>query len=515
MENISESTFYYDNNVKLPKLTFGKKDQVENLVVILNEAEISTPPQFLARYFEFNKVLASEVKTSKFALVYASSDNESFARAFIYYENATESDKTFRAKFSNLGSKINSKLLEHKIKEANIYFSNGTSEDSIGFFLNGFCQTNHKFERKNDQDANKKFAPITAINISNPEKEISEYALFLYKSSFYSILARELQNERANVATTLFLLERAREIANSNKKITFESIVGEELAKKGLNLIYSVGKGSNTPPALVTLKYNGNPDQNADVIAIVGKGICFDSGGLNIKPTGSMETMYADKSGACIVLSVIKAISDLNLPINVVGTLALAENSIGPNSYRPSDIIKSYKGLTVEIGNTDAEGRLVLVDAMTWTQQNHKPKILIELSTLTGACMIALGAETGGLFSNNEKLAKNILTLGEMFSEPFWQLPITEEHREDVKSKFADLNNIGSSKYGGASRAAAFLEIFVEEGVKWAHLDIAGPTLGLGDKGVYRGGASGFGVKLVLNYLREKSLSESKILQIE
>jgi len=347
------------------------------------------------------------------------------------------------------------------------------------------------------------------------EKGFGPEHKFLLDSAYYTLWAREIGNERANVATTEFIKTRVKEIQEKHGDIlTCEVIEGQSLVDKGLNLIYNVGKGSITPPALIILKYNGNPKSSEYNLALIGKGILFDSGGLNIK-TSLMEHMYGDKGGSCVVLTTVKGAVEQKLPINFYGLLAVAENSIGPNSYRPSDIIKSLKGLTVEIGNTDAEGRLVLADAMTYAQKVLGAKQLIELSTLTGASMVALGVELGALFTNNEGVAKNILKLSDNVNEPFWRLPLNDDHRDNMKSTVADLSNMGKSGYGGASNAAAFLENFVEEGTKWAHLDIAGPSLMIGDKGIYRGGSSGFGVKIMLHYLKEKSREEGSILEAE
>ena len=187
----------------------------------------------------------------------------------------------------------------------------------------------------------------------------------------------------------------------------------------------------------------GNPNRADDVLALVGKGVCFDSGGLNLKPTGFIEEMWSDKGGACTTLAIFKAAVELNLPINLVCTMAFVENLVGSDAYHPSDIIKSYKGLTVEIGNTDAEGRLILCDAMSWVQEKHKPNTLIEFSTLTGAVRVALGLSTAGIFSNSDDLVANLMTAAGTANERLWRLPIFEEHRNNMKGVNADLNNLG------------------------------------------------------------------------
>jgi len=253
------------------------------------------------------------------------------------------------------------------------------------------------------------------------------------------------------------------------------------------------------------LKYEGNPQNKEDLIALVGKGVCFDVGGINLKPTGNIENMFYDKGGACTVLAAFKGAVEMKLPVNIVCSVVFVENSMSDRALHPKDIIKSYKGLTVEIGNTDAEGRLILADAMTYTQRFYNPKTLIELSTLTGAIKVALGNETAGIFSNDDGLVSDLTSIGAESCEHLWRLPITDEHRDDMKSSIADLNNKGKSVNGGSSKAAAFLENFVDKGVKWAHIDIAGTSFRDGEKFVYSPGATGHGVKLLLNYLKKKS----------
>lgn len=234
---------------------------------------------------------------------------------------------------------------------------------------------------------------------------------------------------------------------------------------------------------------------------MVGKGVTFDTGGLNLKPTGFMEDMYGDKGGACAVIGALHGCLELRPKKNILFAVGLAENAIDARSYKPGDIITSMKGLTVEIGNTDAEGRLVLADCFTYVQQEFKPKTMINLATLTGACLVALGHDTAGLFSNSDQLSEELLKSSEATFEPLWRLPINEEHHEAMKGKFSDLNNMGSTRYGGASQAAAFLERFVDKSTNWAHLDIAGPAIRKSAKPPMCADGTGFGTQLLLHYL--------------
>jgi leucyl aminopeptidase len=236
----------------------------------------------------------------------------------------------------------------------------------------------------------------------------------------------------------------------------------------------------------------GNPETQDVELALVGKGLTFDTGGLNIKKTW-MQEMYLDKTGACAVLGALHATLNLKPKKNVVFVAAIAENAVDSKSYKPGDIIKSLKGLTVEVGNTDAEGRLVLADALTYTCRHYKPKRIIDIASLTGSIMVALGEQTAGLFSNNQELADEIVKAGKTVNEPFWQMPVTPEHRETIKRDAADLNNCGKIRWADSSNAAAFLERFLEGEPQWAHLDIAGTCM---DKSKQ---CNGFGVQVLLD----------------
>jgi len=224
-----------------------------------------------------------------------------------------------------------------------------------------------------------------------------------------------------------------------------------------------VGKGALSEPRCVIVDYRGNPESDQVDVALVGKGLTFDTGGLNLKPTRAIEDMHLDKGGACAVMGALRGALDLNLQKNVVFVMALAENAIGAGVYKPGDIIKSLKGHTVEVGNTDAEGRLVLADAITYTCREYKPEKLVDIATLTGSIMVALGEETAGLFANDDKMADDLLKAGKDTGETLWRMPVMAEHRKGVKRAASDLNNCGKSRYADASSAAAFLELFLEK----------------------------------------------------
>jgi leucyl aminopeptidase len=266
-----------------------------------------------------------------------------------------------------------------------------------------------------------------------------------------------------------------------------------------MGCFYEVGKGAEIEPRYMAVHYKGNPQSEEIDVALVGKGLTYDTGGLNIKKS-TMEEMHLDKGGACAVMGALVGTLDLAIPRNIVFVLGFAENAIGAKVYKPGDIVTSLKGLTVEVGNTDAEGRLVLADSLTYTCQKYQPKTIIDIATLTGSIMVALGEETAGLFSNDEELSDQLMASGKTSDEALWKMPIMNEHREGVKRDVADLNNCGKSRYADASSAAAFLERFLEknkesgEVPKWAHLDIAGTCIA-------KKQCTGFGAHLLLQYL--------------
>lgn len=308
-------------------------------------------------------------------------------------------------------------------------------------------------------------------------------------------LTRDLVNHPANVVNASYIAKEAEKLKKLG--VDVQVLRQKELEKLGLRLMLSVNNGSDNEPALVIMKWNG-AGKKAATRALVGKGVTFDTGGYSIKPADGMVSMKGDMAGAAAVVGTMKAIAGRKAKVNVVGVAACVENMINGKATRPSDIVKSYKGLTVEINNTDAEGRLVLADALAYVIDKEKPVEVIDIATLTGACMVALGAEFAGLFSNDEKMASRLTVAGEAAGEFVWRLPVTPGYHRLLKSQAADVSNIGG-RWGGASTAAAFLEKFVGE-TKWSHLDIAGVALGEKVGGNALPGANGFGVRLLTRY---------------
>jgi leucyl aminopeptidase len=283
-------------------------------------------------------------------------------------------------------------------------------------------------------------------------------------------LARDLVNEPPNVLSPAEFAKRCKALSKLGVKVDVLGVA--EMTKLGMGALLGVGQGSVRESQLVVMHWNGGKKKDAPV-AFVGKGVCFDSGGLSLKPAASMMGMKGDMGGAAAVTGAIHALASRKARVNAVGVIGLVENMPDGNAQRPDDVVKSMSGQTIEVLNTDAEGRLVLADALTYTQQKFKPKFVIDLATLTGAIMIALGSEHAGLFSNDDKLASRLAEAGKAAGEPVWRLPLGSGYDKAIKSKIADMKNIGGP-YAGSITAAQFLQRFVEKDQVWAHLDIAG-----------------------------------------
>lgn len=308
-------------------------------------------------------------------------------------------------------------------------------------------------------------------------------------------LTRDVSNMPGNICTPTYLARAAQSLA---KKYAITTTVLDEarMKKLGMGALLSVSRGSREPAKLITMEYSGGEKDQAPVV-LVGKGLTFDAGGISLKPGAAMDEMKYDMCGGASVLGVMRALGELKLPLNVVGVIASSENLPDGAANKPGDVVTSMKGLTIEILNTDAEGRLILCDALTYVEK-FKPAVVIDIATLTGACMVALGQQASGLFSNDDELAGALLAAGDAVGDRAWRLPVWDEYQPQLKSNFADMANIGG-RFAGAVTAACFLKRFAED-YKWAHLDIAGTAWKSGaDKG-----ATGRPVGLLMQYLLDR-----------
>ena len=305
-------------------------------------------------------------------------------------------------------------------------------------------------------------------------------------------LAKDLGNTPPNICTPTYLSDEARKLKKINKLIKITVLDEAKMKSLGMGSLLSVSQGSKQPAKLVSIEYM--PLKNKAPIVLVGKGITFDTGGISLKPSPNMDEMKYDMSGAGSVIGTMRACAEMNVKTNVVGIIACAENMPGSQATRPGDVVTSMSGITIEILNTDAEGRLVLCDALTYARK-FKPKYMLDMATLTGAVLAGLGKYPSGLFSNSDKLAELIKKSADKTGDRVWQLPLYDDYFEELKTNFADIQNIGG-RYGGAITAAAFLAKFTE-GVNWAHLDIAGTAWEVGENK----GSTGRPVSLLIDFI--------------
>lgn len=333
-------------------------------------------------------------------------------------------------------------------------------------------ESNYRFDQlKSKPEDNKKSLRKITIGISNSqdlmtgETALSQGAAIAHGMS----LTKDLGNLAPNICTPSYLAEEAKELAKTYKlKATI--LDKKEMEKQKMGALLAVARGSHQPPKLIALEYQGAGKKDKPVV-LVGKGVTFDTGGISLKPAAEMDEMKFDMSGAASVLGTIKAIAEMNLPVNVVGIIPATENMPGGSATKPGDVVTSMSGQTIEVLNTDAEGRLILCDALTYAER-YDPEIVIDIATLTGACVIALGNIATGLMSNDDALAQEVIKAGEQAADRVWQLPLWDDYQELLKSNFADMANIGG-RAGGTITAACFLSRFTKK-FRWAHLDIAG-----------------------------------------
>ena len=276
-----------------------------------------------------------------------------------------------------------------------------------------------------------------------------------------------------------------------------------KLKSLGMRSLLGVGQGSENESYLVTIQWNGARNNFCKPLAFVGKGVCFDTGGISLKPARFMEDMTYDMAGSAVVVGLMKTLALRKAKVNAIGVVGLVENMPDGNAQRPGDIVKSYSGKTIEVLNTDAEGRLVLADALTYTEKKYKPKFIIDLATLTGAIIMALGEEYAGLFSNNDKISDQLHEIGNEINEKVWRLPLHKNYDKLINSAYADVQNINYAGGAGSITAAQFLQRFIINKTPWAHLDIAGMAFSKKAASLNSGGATGYGVRLLNDFVRK------------
>ena len=367
------------------------------------------------------------------------------------------------------------------------------SDVILGFSLRSYSFNKYKSKKNN-----------------NPSITLNLYKLHLFKEIKYKLnlfesinFTKDLVSEPANTLNPISFSDKCLKLKKLGLKVKiFDK---KQLEKIGMRSLLGVAQGSINEPRVVMLEWNTK--KNSKPIVLVGKGVTFDSGGISLKPSGGMEEMITDMSGSAVVVG-----SMMNAALNrssksLIGIIGLVENMPDGEAQRPGDIVKSLSGQTIEVLNTDAEGRLVLADLLTYIQNKFKPKQIIDFATLTGAIMIALGTHRAGLFSNNDMLSKKLFKAGEITGEKLWRMPLGDEYDNEINSLRADMKNIGSTRFGGSTQAAQFIQRFIKDNTAWAHLDIAGVSWSLkGGNNIHSNlhppGATAFGVRLIDEFLK-------------
>jgi leucyl aminopeptidase len=402
-----------------------------------------------------------------------------------------------------LGGKLYSRIKDYK--SATVYArhlpkTDFSKEDIVNALGLGIEMASYTFDKYQTQKKANEYPQLETVNFVAKEKldtKIYNNTKALANAIRY---ARDLTNEPSNELTPEIYAKDIKRLENLGLKITL--LDEAELKKKGFNMLLSVSQGSSNKPYVAILEYVGNKKKKGYDVALVGKGVTFDSGGISIKPSQGMWDMKQDMAGSAVVVSSLKALAQQKLNLNVVGIVGLVENMPSGTATRPGDIVTSLSGKTVEILNTDAEGRLVLGDCLTYVEKTYKPERIIDIATLTGAIIVSLGSEMAGLFSNDDCLSELLTISGEQSGENLWRFPLTKGYRKMIKSDIADVKYISSGREAGSITAACFLEEFVLNKTPWAHLDIAGMDMFSKPKNLYTKGASGFGVKLLNQFLQ-------------
>tara|TARA_Y100000591_G_scaffold255237_1_gene227000 strand:+ start:11405 stop:12862 length:1458 start_codon:yes stop_codon:yes gene_type:complete len=369
----------------------------------------------------------------------------------------------------------------------------------LSHFLHGLKLKSYSFDKYKTKKNESRIISINVIGKKNiPSAQTKLKFKALEEGTFF---ARDLVSEPGNILHPDEYAKRINSLKKDGLKITIYD--QKKLKKLGMHALLGVGQGSIRGSYLVTMEWNGARN-NSKPLAFVGKGVCFDTGGYSLKPARFMEDMTYDMAGSATVVGLMKNLALRKAKINAIGVVGLVENMVSGNAQRPGDIVKSYSGKTIEVLNTDAEGRLVLADALTFTEKKFKPKFIIDLATLTGAIIVCLGSEYAGLFSNDDKLSKQIFDAGEKVEEKVWRMPLHKNYDKLMNSKNADVQNINYIGGAGSTTAAQFLQRFILNKTPWAHLDIAGMAFSKYGGALNSGGATGFGVRL-LNQLVEEN----------
>jgi leucyl aminopeptidase len=477
-----------------------------NIKKNINNKDIKNYVLFCEKNFNI-KTIKKEINNTEFSYIEGLLNNHDLKKNIHSFDVSSKKkiilinikDQSSSSDVEKLGAELYDFIKLNKIKNLAINPNSLNAKpgnDFIGRFLHGLKLKSYEFSKYKT----KKETTFVNITVSGDKNKNTIQNQYRYKALEDGIsFAKDLVSEPGNI---LHPDEYAKRISTLKKNGLKINVYDEKKLKKlGMNALLGVGQGSIRGSYLVTMEWNGLKNSSKP-LAFVGKGVCFDTGGYSLKPAKFMEDMTYDMAGSATVVGLMKNLALRKAKINAVGVVGLVENMVSGNAQRPGDIVRSYSGKTIEVLNTDAEGRLVLADALTFTEKKFKPKFMVDLATLTGAIIVSLGSEYAGLFSNNDKLSNQLLDSGKKVDEKLWRMPLHKNFDKLIESKNADMQNINYVGGAGSTTAAQFLQRFILNKTPWAHLDIAGMAFSKYGGALNSGGATGFGVRL-LNKLIE------------
>ena len=444
---------------------------------------------------EINKTININKSEKKDFLIFNINSTQKIILVKIKKNNLAVDNEKIGANFFNF-IKDNT-IFDLYLFNNNIKTTSQKNNNFLDEFLHGVQLKSYVFKKYKS----KKYKETFYFNISKDNKSL----IYNNNKRFNSliegtVLTKDLVSEPGNILHPDEYAKRLNQLKKFGLKINIYD--KKKLKKLGMNALLGVGQGSIRGSYLVTIEWNGSKTKNKP-LAFVGKGVCFDTGGISLKPAKFMEDMTYDMAGSAVVVGLMKNLALRKAKINAVGVVGLVENMPGGNAQRPGDIVKSYSGKTIEVLNTDAEGRLVLADALSFTEKKFKPRMIVDLATLTGAIIVSLGSEHAGLFSNNDNLSKQIYESGLKVDEKVWRMPLNKNYDRLMDSKNADMQNINYVGGAGSITAAQFLQRFILNKTPWAHLDIAGMAFSKYGGALNSGGATGFGVRLLNHFVEE------------
>ncbi len=478
----------YKNKVKLTNLDVitlfvEDKFQIKNAKSFLSKNENS--------YVE--KILKSKRNTKENIISFNISE-----KTTLILVSLKKDLKSFNVE--NLGAEFYNFIKKNSFKDVSVITESVKSKpgkDFIGRFMHGLKLKSYEFNIYKS----KKVKNILTISLIGKQSTLALKNKLQFKAlEEGTFFTRDLVSEPGNILHPDEYANRLKKLKKYGLKVTVYD--QKKLKKLGCNALLGVGQGSIRGSYLVTLEWKGNKSKSKP-LAFVGKGVCFDTGGYSLKPARFMEDMTYDMAGSAAVVGLMKTLALRKAKINAVGVVGLVENMVSGNAQRPGDIVKSYSGKTIEVLNTDAEGRLVLADALTFTEKKFKPELMVDLATLTGAIIVSLGSEYAGLFSNDDKLSKQLIEAGERVDEKLWRMPLHKNFDKLMDSKNADMQNINYVGGAGSTTAAQFLQRFILNKTSWAHLDIAGMAFSKYGGAINPSGATGYGVRLLNKFVED------------